>query len=50
MRVKKHDTARKLNKEVLITNFELPKSKCEPTNAEQLKILEGGRSYGNDAS
>ena len=50
MRVKKHDTSRKLNKEVLITNFERPKSEREPTNAEQLKILEGGHSYGNDAS
>lgn len=39
MRVKKHDTARKLNKEVLITNFDPPKSEREPTNAEQLKIL-----------
>ena len=39
MRVEKHDTSRKLNREVLITNFEPPKSEREPANAEQLKIL-----------
>jgi DNA adenine methylase len=50
MRVKKNDTARTLNKEVLITNFETPQIESEEIRAGQLQLLEGGLLYGNNAS
>jgi DNA adenine methylase len=50
MRVKKNDTSRTLNKEVLITNFEPPPIETEQVKAGQLLLLERGLSYGNNAS
>jgi DNA adenine methylase len=50
MRVKKNDTSRKLNEEVLITNFEPPQIETEQVKAGQLQLLEAGLSYGNNAS
>ena len=50
MRVKKNDTSRKLNREVLITNFDPPKLDSEEARVEQLKILEGGPSYRHNTS
>ena len=50
MRVKKNDTSRKLNKEVLVTNFEPPQIETEQVRAGQLRLLETGSSYGNNAS
>jgi len=50
MRVKKDDTSRTLNKEVLITNFEPPQLESEAEKAGQLQLLEGGLSYGNNVS
>ncbi len=50
MRVKKNDTSRKLNKEVLITNFEPPQIETEQVRAGQLQLLEESLSYANNAS
>ena len=50
MRVKKNDTSRTLNKEVLITNFELSAVKNKEVQLEQMQLLEGGVSYENNAS
>jgi hypothetical protein len=50
MRVKKNDTSRTLNKEVLITNFEPPQEESEEVKAGQLQLLEGDYLYGNSAS
>lgn len=49
MRVKKNDTKRTLNKEILITNFEPPKQESDEVKAGQMQLLEGAISYGNDA-
>jgi len=46
MRVKKNDTSRKLNKEVLVTNFDLPKQESEAIKAGQLQFLEDNIPYG----
>ncbi|RME45598.1 MAG: DNA adenine methylase [Caldilineae bacterium] len=45
MRVKKNDTSRILNKEVLITNFEPPSPKSETAAGEQLQLLEKPALY-----
>jgi DNA adenine methylase len=49
MRVKKNDTSRTLNKEVLITNFIPPRVESEEEKAGQLQLLEEGAYYENDA-
>lgn len=50
MRVKKHDTKRTINREVLITNFDPVPKKADKTKPKQMQLLEKGASYGNDAS
>lgn len=45
MQVKKNDTSRTLNKEVLITNFDPPELESEAVEAGQLKLLEDELSY-----
>ncbi len=50
MRVKKNDTSRTLNKEVLITNFEPPQIESKEAKAGQLYLLEEDISYGNNTS
>jgi DNA adenine methylase len=50
MRVKKNDTKRVLNEEVLITNFEPPQKVADEVKMGQMQLLEGGTFYGNDAS
>jgi DNA adenine methylase len=48
MRVKKDDTSRILNKEVLITNFEVPQAKSQEIQSGQMVLLEENLSYGDD--
>lgn len=50
MRIKKSDTKRVLNEEVLITNFEPPEKVADEIKLGQIRLLEGHTSYGNDAS
>ncbi len=50
MRVKKNDTKRTLNQEVLITNFEPPKAESKEVKLGQMKLLEGDISLGYDTS
>ncbi len=50
MRVKKNDTSRTLNKEVLITNFEPPTPESKEIKMGQMQLLEGAISYGNNAA
>ena len=48
MNVKKNGTSRTLNKEVLVTNFEPPKTESQVPKTGQLKLLEIGLTYEGD--
>ena len=50
MRVKKDDTSRILNKEVLITNFKVQQIHSQEIEVGQMLLLENALAYGDSYS